>query len=310
MAKKYHPKGPLINQIFNELKKDLNIRTAVVIGNCQAIPISSMIESKTKKIHIDDTIIAHAYIHNDLLYKILDNTDIIITQNISEKFHGINTSSLQYKYKEKIIKILNLYYTGFHADWCYFPLVNGIRLRGPMGDYHNKTIIKSFIEGANTHEALNRYLSPLYNEIYTDDPKKSLKILKEKEKSVDIKMVDFLYNEVDRIVCFHTFNHPKKYILNEEINRILNFIKIPITEFSLNGECLDHVSKRVNPAHPLSCNENARCIGYSHKIVNNSISWISPNTFLNDKEMVVLFYRVYRYNSQFIDAYRKHEKFI
>ena len=105
------PTGPFIERSYFELKKELGIKSFVIIGNCQAGIIANLIRDKSEYFQVDEVITAHLYEnHNDSIYRILDKADYIITQNISDKFEGINTTKILELYPEKTIRILNLHF--------------------------------------------------------------------------------------------------------------------------------------------------------------------------------------------------------
>lgn len=250
LARAYRPFGPYILNSYNELKKKLGIKTFVVIGNCQAKVISNLLEEKNTKFIVEKTIIAHHYKkHDPTINYYLNNVDYIITQNLNDNFIDISTRSILNKYKGKTIRVLNLHYLGYHPDWCFLPVVNGNRCQSLLMDYHNKTILKAFIDRKSEEEAFDLYndLDFNYTE-YNNEDKKSILELKARENNVDIKMshvIEDLYERGD--VSFHTFNHPNRDLINIQVNKILERINIDEFLSSTCGESLDNIIIRTNP---------------------------------------------------------------
>lgn len=299
--------SPALNMLYRELKAKTRIINLVVIGNCQSTPLADLLHSKSSQVYVSHFVTVHNYRFNKSIYKVLDDCDYIITQNISKKFAGINTHLLSKLYPDKLIKILNLYYKGFHPDWCD-PKVNGIRLRGPIANYHNQTILDSYIEGVAVEKACERYLSLDYNERYSRVAQESWAELKKREELVDIKMTDYLAQVIPVEACFNTFNHPKIKVLNEEAKRILDFIGVNIEKYSYSGANLDDVVQRVNPICSLKERkaDDNYCIGFKHNFEDGRISLSSfRSKLVDDRDMIGAFYKLYDLNSDFIEGYRK-----
>jgi hypothetical protein len=132
LALKHRPNGHYILQSYKELKAELKtelgIKSFVVIGNCQAGVIANLIAEKSNKFVIDKLITVHLPDDDrENIYDILDRADYIVAQNIRANFIGIDTDTIQKKYPQKIVKILNLHFSGFHQDWGYMPKIAGVR---------------------------------------------------------------------------------------------------------------------------------------------------------------------------------------
>ena len=238
------PGGPYIASNYKELKQSLGIKSFVVIGNCQAEIIASLLREKNPTIEIDLVVVAHLYKHaSDDIYKRLDLVDYIVTQNISDAFSGISTSLLESKYKDKLIKIPNVFFSDYHPDWTYLPTVGGVRCQSPIGDYHCRTLVTSFLEGLSVDDAICRMYSPDYAvSTYANAAQNSIEELIERERHLDVVVSDIVWSDYLRGVCrFHTFNHPSRSPLNELVGRILDFAGLPNIEPDTQGENLDKV---------------------------------------------------------------------
>ncbi len=228
---------------------DSTVKTFFVIGNCQSTALSNVLSNISDECTCKGNIEVHKYHYNEDILKELDDVDYIVTQNIGEHFEGINTKSLLARYPKKVVRILNLHFEGYHPDWCYLPQVNGVRLLGPLGDYHNLTVLESFIKGHSLETAVNNMQDVRYNsKRYAGSAENSLQTLKEREVGVDIKMSDIIENGFKKgEVLFHTFNHPSIKLFNLEAQRILDFLNIRHQEKHLTQEVLNSIILRTNP---------------------------------------------------------------
>lgn len=250
IAAHHRPEGPVIKTLYSKLKLDLGKKSFALIGNCQMSPLASLLESKSERVIIDKVISAHLYKHTgNKIYKTMENADFIVTQPISNKYEGINTALLKEIYGKKVVTVPNLFFEGFHQDWTYIPIVNGNRLKGPLGDYHNKSVLEGFLKSFSIEKVYENYFSKEYNERnYSHILSSSLQELVYRERDIDIKMSDVVLEEArGGNECFHTFNHPNKHLLNIEAIRILSFLGIEVENHEFDGDCLDDVVLRTNP---------------------------------------------------------------
>ncbi|HHC7360592.1 TPA: WcbI family polysaccharide biosynthesis putative acetyltransferase [Vibrio parahaemolyticus] len=243
---KHRPHGPYLKSQFFELKKKLKIKTFVVLGNCQSQPISELIDFKDPSFHILSSLKVHEMRNMKTMPSELYYADYIITQNLGDSFGVLETNNIKNTFSDKVVVIPGCFFKGNHQDWSYFnhigPNKNNInRVQSPIGDYHNQTVYDSFAEGLDVEATLQRLTSVKYNkEKYGHLAKESISELKLREKLTDIDISDFIWScfKSGKNV-FHSFNHPKKVVLNELVNRVLTKLQLDHNKQPSPGECLD-----------------------------------------------------------------------
>lgn len=249
LALNHRPDGGLLIEQEAKLKEELKLKTFVLIGNCQMEALADLIKFKNTSFQVKSVIQAHIYKHDKNIYNIFNNADYIITQNISEKFEGINTKKLKEIYKDKIIITPGLFFKGEHPDWFYPPRINNKRLLSPIGDYHNKTIMDSYSEGLSIQAAIDRLNDYNYNyKKYKNEALLSIQELENREKSCDTKISDIIKESYTKGESqFHSFNHPNKKLMNLHCNRILDFLNLEFNPSATPGECLawDKLSNNI-----------------------------------------------------------------
>ncbi|MGR5322975.1 WcbI family polysaccharide biosynthesis putative acetyltransferase [Vibrio sp. DNB22_17_1] len=291
MAYEQRPSGPKIRELVFNLKN--NFKSVIVIGNCQATPLSNILTSQCEDLSVLKVITAHTYKHDSKVDSLFELSDYIITQPLSSGFGDISTEALRKKYKEKVVTYHNLFYKGFHQDWTYLPTINGQRLSSPIGDYHNQTILDAFVSGKPVNAAISSYSDPGYNQIYNNIASESLAQLFARENSIDIKFCDFLEKQIrSNTCCFHTFNHPKKYLIVEQAKRIADYINIKFRSLKDTGEVLDRVIMRTNPI----------CKTHEHVplMVNGNV--------VDVPEFARMSFDIYHANPEFIQAYKNYNE--
>ena len=302
VAKNDRPSGPAISQLYASLKGKLGITDLVIIGNCQAEPLAALLRAKNPSIRIAKVITAHTYKHDPQLDALIRTVDHVITQPIADKFGNIATNTLKQEHPNKVTTYLNLHFNGFHSDWSYLNTPKG-RLHGPMGEYHNVTIVEGFQQGLTQTETLTRLSSKEYNSArYQHAAEASLATLKEREADVDIKMTDVVEQDLAAKRCsFHTFNHPNKQLLNEEANRILEHLSIANMSKDTHGEILNFTVTRANPISTDAPTEN---IGYLVNISEDSFKRGKGNIPRADADLVAEFYRIYEQNKAVVMKFK------
>ncbi|WP_298636803.1 WcbI family polysaccharide biosynthesis putative acetyltransferase [uncultured Umboniibacter sp.] len=284
----------LYPNLRRRLQRGSKTTKLIIIGNCQAEPLAKILQAKNPFIRITKVITAHTYKHDPQLDALIRRVDHIITQPLADKFGNIATNTLKQAHPNKVTTFLNLHFNGFHSDWSYLNTPKG-RLHGPMGEYHNVTIVEGFQQGLTQAETLKRLSSREYNTArYQHAAKASLATLKEREAYVDIKMTDVVERDlVNKHCSFHAFNHPNKQLLNEEANRILEHLSIANMSTDTQGEILNFTVTRANP---ISTEEPTENIGYLVNISEDGFKRGKGNTPRADADLVTEFYRIYEQN--------------
>ncbi|WP_201616732.1 WcbI family polysaccharide biosynthesis putative acetyltransferase [Psychrobacter immobilis] len=195
-------------------------KNIVVVGNCQARPIASVLEKMSDEINITKVAIVHLLkSEEEAEYrKSYQEADYIVAQLVAPNYPCVfvTTEYLKKNYGNKVITIVNLFSKVQHPDWLYIRDSQRIHLLGPLEEYHNATIIKCWAFNktiADTKLILNHSLFNEYE--YSKERENSLEQLKLKEISADVKICDFIDSDM-----FWTFNHPKSILLIEYANRI------------------------------------------------------------------------------------------
>ena len=195
--------------------------SVVVVGNCQARPISHFLEKLNKNISVLDVVIVHLASDSDedKYTNNLSKADYIIAQQVSDDYpcKFVRTENLKKTYgEEKVITILNLFLRDGLEDWFYLRTPGGT-VRGPLGDYHNKLIFLCWKLGLSV-EKCKEVIAHRSNDFLIDyNFSESVNELKRREVLSDVGIVDALESDAS---FFHTFNHPNNNLLIEYSNRI------------------------------------------------------------------------------------------
>lgn len=223
----------------------------VVVGNCQARPLAEVLENLNPAIEVTAIAIVHLLKSEQFTeyQEAFKEADLIISQLVLDTYpcEFVRTNFLKSTYGDRVISIVNLYYTGYTPDWFYIRIPNVGPLRGPMGDYHNRTIFESWQDNEKVSVAAERLRSRKYNKKYLPEIENSLQILREREKLVDVLITDLIQEKFKNKRLFFTFNHPTMFLLAEYASRVLIKYGIEITR----ELCSLDVKERLNQFIPL-----------------------------------------------------------
>lgn len=272
----------------------------VVVGNCQARPLAKLLKSLNPRISVTTTAIVHLLKNEQAAqYRpAFEEADLIVSQLVFDTYpcEFVRTNFLKERYGEKVISIVNLYFTGYTPDWFYIRIPGKGTLRGPMGDYHNRTILTSWQEGLSVHGAASRLRDPEYNQRYLAEVEKSLDQLRQRESLVDIKVVDIIEENFRKSRLFFTFNHPNMFLLREYAKRILQRAGIDAKRprFVLRDrELLGQFIPLVNPAVELPAGKQTRHKGLAAEICPNKLVINRKKKKYTSEQMVKCFYSIY-----------------
>lgn len=230
-------------------------KTALLIGNCQVAPITSIIEINDS-FHTDFKIIKLLPdIHEmplelqNLVYEyILPKVDILISQNIVNKKYPLNTE----KCKDlcRTIVFPTCFFAGYYPDIIYLKRNDQTIRRSPLVDYHSAFILQSFSEGLNENACIAALQDGSWiGENYLGQIQNIFDALADREKAWDIKITDYLYSNFKQKILFYTVNHPSTVLLALIANNILSYLgfdQIPLEKRNLIPEFLDRTKWIVN----------------------------------------------------------------
>ena len=271
----------------------------VVVGNCQARPLATAFEKLGDSVEVTAIAIVHL-LKSEQFYQYhqhFEQADIIVSQRVANNYpcEFVQTDFLKNKYGSKVVVIVNLYFSGYNPDWCYLRIPEKGPLRGPMGDYHNKTILKSWKKGFDVEQASELLLDYHNNMTYSIVKDQSLAELSTREVNTDIRITDFIQKNMFQERLFFTFNHPSASLLVEYAKRILRYKCINYNEHLIDfggAEPLSQFIPLVNPASGLPNGLTTSPHGMSFEVREDNV-YLKSKKIYNLSELIESFYFVY-----------------
>lgn len=210
----------------------------------------------------------------------------------------VRTESLKEKYGSKVTTILNLFYSGYTPDWFYIRQPGKSTLRGPMGDYHNKTIFEAWLANVNKSEVLSLVRDVKYNSSkHIPSLTESLLNLKQREHDVDVAISDYLEAHLMDKRLFFTFNHPTLELLTEYSERLLVYLGINQLNQKIElAEPLNQYIPDINVGLPFTFERTGKYVGNKVLEINGWDVLAKYRGTYNLEGIVDLYYQIYDTN--------------
>ena len=279
----------------------------VLIANCQARPISSILRNHYNAI-VDEPIIVHLAKDDDAAecLSILNSADYIISQFISKTYpcNFVRSESIKEKFGEKVILIPNLYYRGYNPD------LRGIRLKGkgvlsgPLGDYHSQIFVDAWLRNDSPLEALQHYNSMTYwRDHYGDVASKSLEELKRRESDLDIKITNFIRRHQADKHLFYTYNHPSRVLLLRLVKRIAKRLGLEPND-TIADNNREPLGRLRAPIHPFTQHQLGLTFkGPDQYQGNDPDQPMSHFEYYSPEKMIEAFFKLYNQHAEDIGQY-------
>jgi Polysaccharide biosynthesis enzyme WcbI len=135
---------------------------------------------------------------------------------LGDRFGEYETIRLK-KAIPRLFTVTNLYFTGLHPDITYVG-GQGWRLQSPLGDYHSKIILHSFVTSRSKSDCLERFAGKVYEKLgMFDEFEKSKNQLIGRDVGIDFPFGKIFLEMVKEHPSLYTVNHPTAFVFQEYI---------------------------------------------------------------------------------------------
>ncbi len=195
---------------------------AIVLANCQARPVSELLQDMMPAMRMHEPIILHlansAGVENDL--EVLDRVDFIFAQLTSEKFKPdhLATKSLRAAFRGKVIAWPNIFYAGQQPFLRYFTHPEGGRMLGPFEAMHDLRLYRSWLHTGKVESEAVLHADPV---LVAETARVSLDTLRGRDALADVAVADLIDQDPNAVPTFFTFNHPRQALLAQVAKRLL-----------------------------------------------------------------------------------------
>ncbi|SDZ78773.1 WcbI family polysaccharide biosynthesis putative acetyltransferase [Microbulbifer marinus] len=122
------------------------------------------------------------------------------------------------------ISFPSLYFAGYNPELTYLRNKKNQHLNAGFVDYHDKRVVKLFLEGRSDNEIKHSFhrLQPVREDVEAvlNDTLAELR-RREQEQELDIAVADFVERNFTKERLFYTYNHPANAVLYEVVRQLL-----------------------------------------------------------------------------------------
>jgi hypothetical protein len=140
--------------------------------------------------------------------------DLALSIGLTDRFSSLAHDRIEQEIQPcGLVRIANLYYEGFHPDFCYLT-TSEERFHGPLGDYHSRIALASYLEGVSVDGVLSRYNPTEYERFgYFDAAARSIAEQSRRDHTLDVPAAPIVAEAVKTGQAFLTFNHPSASLI-------------------------------------------------------------------------------------------------
>jgi len=277
----------------------------LIIGNCQARPVSSFISALCP----DATMLPEIIVHlesNDNAEKngeCMANADVIFAQLVQDNYpvSHLATSNLKNQFPNKVVVWPNAFYVGQSPNIVCLSKPGLPRVKGPLDVYHVTDILCAWQEALSENACIEKIMNQSVSVgTVANACNLSLDELKQRELSCDIRISDYIEKNWLSKKLFHVFNHPTNQLLIELSTRLCAAGKVAVSNELVPEFWPEALNRVVPPIFPsvrstlgfeFECTNSSK--GFSLEIAENGDVSLGDVTILPIEKLVELFYTAY-----------------
>lgn len=143
---------------------------------------------------------------------------------------------------QRFATFTNIHFCGIHPDITYLG-GRGLRIKSPLGDYHSKIVLSSYLNNLSPEECERRFCCDKYSEYgYYDEYDKSSNELTKRDEAIDIRFSETLIDIIKNRYSLYSINHPVGSVFSLLSDHILSHLGLEQMQFP-NGMGFDSLSE-------------------------------------------------------------------
>lgn len=189
-----------------------------IVGNCQATALSLYFD-RTPGVEVRAVVDVNMrsspnFIHAEHVVEHGIDVDIIFTQPMGSDFGPISTENLKFKFGDRVKTFTNIYFSGLHPDITYFGPF-GRRFLSPVGDYHSRIALASYLKGYSIEKCLAFFVRQTYENLGMIKmfDISGAELLK-RDEGIDIKFAQDFLDMTRSTLTLYSLNHPTREVIS------------------------------------------------------------------------------------------------
>ncbi|BBD58468.1 hypothetical protein NIES2109_12430 [Nostoc sp. HK-01] len=214
-----------------------NKENILLIGNCQAEELFKILSIFQDKFNIFVLCVnyelSQSFQDTTFVESLTQRYKFILTQELFDEktFGKLITANLRSLAPEKVIILPNIYFRGLHPDLVGYKLYSS-----PFIDHHSSIAFKLHYDKitAKSNDNLSKNIKGCIDSLKKEQifMNSFLELIK-RDKRWDVKIFDFINNNLLFLPLLLTFSHPTNLLITEIAKRIINYLEINDNKYSL-----------------------------------------------------------------------------
>ncbi|MDD5274977.1 MAG: WcbI family polysaccharide biosynthesis putative acetyltransferase [Methylovulum sp.] len=193
-----------------------------IVANCQVQPLAKLL-SALYDVQMVVPVPTHQFgtkhfeKPDEAFKRLVQEPDaIVLSYNHESRFNEYSTLLLKHQVP-RFYSLTNIHFAGLHPDIIYVGDQGG-RIQSPLGDYHSKIILHSFLTGRSQTDCLQRFSGNEYERLgYYHEFEKAATELRSRDSHLDIPFAENFIALLIKTPCLYTLNHPTPAVFQEYI---------------------------------------------------------------------------------------------
>ena len=277
-------------------------KTIVVLGNCQAQMLEGILALAGQDVTVKrlPPVFEIGEQERAEVIAAFEKADHIFAQRVSQDYHleWVRPDWLRATFPHKVLIWPNIYFDGYFPDIHYIYRAPYGKVQGPLDDYHLRRVFDAHKAGRTVASAVD---SITKGDLRLDQNafEKSLGQLTLREQDVDVKISDFVADEVGQRRAFYTPNHPFNFLLVEMARRLADRVDLlfSMERAETFGYALDKIYIPIYSAiirsQSVKFAETAGYLGRQVDVATSQIIAVGAQKTYTPVELVEQFYRIY-----------------
>jgi Polysaccharide biosynthesis enzyme WcbI len=203
---------------------------AIIIGNCQAKPLQTILESSktfSDRFEFDSYPAVHVATANDVdrLHRALPNVGLLLAQFVTEGYRnsiGLGTHTIKSILSDGGLSMTwpSIFWSGYNPELFYLKDAAGVSVNKEF-DYHHRLIFDGFSLGRSIENVADSIRAPNGEITSSDAAEKGLIAIRDREETLDLKVSSLISEHFRAERMFWTFNHPSMSVIRHLASQVL-----------------------------------------------------------------------------------------
>lgn len=209
---------------------------AVVVGNCQALALELILATSdafARRFELVRFPAVHLIPDEEIrvLHRAVADAALVLPQRVDEGYRdgiGLGTETLAHiAGPATVVRWPSVYWAGYVPDLFYLRDEAGAVVVDAPFDYHDRTILEAYAEGASVRATCELLADPDRPSEAPTWAERATAELALRGRDCDVDVAAFIAERHREQLLFHTMNHPANALLGQLADQVLELLGLP-----------------------------------------------------------------------------------